>query len=142
MNTTLSRPTFLVKTAPQPASSGVAIKVSERAFYGGKNVRVGDTIYVWFSETKGGAGLAFVGKVEWRHSISSASSHYELTISILEAATGLTVKDLEPFRDLPTKQPIATLSAKLYRHSHDKITALSEEEAEYLRSFVVDAGSK
>jgi hypothetical protein len=125
---------FLVKTSPLSCEIGETISVNERSMYNGHLIRPGDNIVVWFSETKGGKGLAFFGKVQRRHAVSGITTYLDLDILIMSAVEGVTIRDLDPFRDVRDNSPLSQLSAKLYRQSHDKICMISNAEADFLTS--------
>lgn len=127
---------YIVKTAPLRAEPGDTVSVTERPFYGGREIRPGDEVFLWFSETQGGSGLA------WRGRAGTVAPHRDgrraeiairLETRALENAIGKA--ELEPLRNVRDGSAAAGLARKLYYHAHNKVASLTDEEAELLRGF-------
>lgn len=124
---------FVIKTANGNGSVGQTVNFRERLFYGGNAVGVGDEVFVWHAENAGGAGLAYRGTVARR---SQIGDEVEVAVQLnKKATTALRNVELEPLRDVEDVSPQAGLAHKLFRHAHNKIAALEENEAAYLRQF-------
>ncbi len=127
---------YLIKAPPQRFEIGERPIFIERTFFDGETVSPGAEAFVWFTEAKGGAGLAFSGRVYSAASMNEVhAKRYRVAVDIDHAAAGLTDADLEPYFEERTDAPISTLAFKLFRHAHDKICALTRAEATFLRSF-------
>ena len=98
--------------------------------YGGVEPVAGDVAYVWFSESKGGNGLARRGRI-----VAVGDEKPLPLLIIVDTAIvleRLDRSDLAPFRDSNDGSPLAGLSRKLYRDSLDKVAELTEIEVEFL----------
>jgi hypothetical protein len=127
---------FLIKAPPQRFDVGERPIFIERTFFDGETVSPGAEAFVWFTETKGGAGLAYVGTIYSASSMNEIhAKRWRVAVTIRSVATGLTDADLEPYFEARTNSPISTLGFKLFRHPHDKICALTLAEADFLRTF-------
>lgn len=90
----------------------------------------GAAAFLWFSETKGGDGLAHRGRV------MACSDGNPVTLALQLDDAGVTQPlrkaDLAAVARGDESTPLATLSAKLYWHAHDKVVDLTADEADYL----------
>lgn len=123
---------YIIKTNPFDAEPDRTVTVIERPFYGGRNIRVGDDIFVWFSETAGGSGLAWQA-----HTVSvdaAEAGKVSVTMRLVSRfpAGVLGKEDLEPLRNIRDNSPQSELARKLYYQAHNKIAALTQEESDYL----------
>jgi hypothetical protein len=91
---------------------------------------VGDVIYLWFSETQGGSGLAHRGE------IVAVGDSVPLEIAVQVNGTCalslLTKSHLQTFAKAPAGSGERGLWAKLYGHAHNKVVALDPIEASLL----------
>lgn len=127
---------FLVKTSSVNGVSGNAIHVSEQSYYGGGAIQVGSNVFLWFSETAGGSGLAWRGIVEDIERIPrnrNINLTIRLTVRAPEQCFGVT--EISPFRDINDRTPISELSRKLYKHAHNKIAWVSNDEVALLQTY-------
>ena len=98
--------------------------------YQGANPSAGDEAFVWWSESSGGDGLAYRGKIK---SVKPIGRALRVSLLIEEAvSSSLRTADLARYRDARDGAPLSGISAKLYRHSPNKVAALSPEEAALL----------
>lgn len=125
---------YVLKTA---ALRGLAaddeIEVVEYPYYGGGAIKVGDEAFLWFSGTDQGlAWYAEVLRVE-----PSSDGKIAVTVRLIARAIpdALALADLASVRDSLDGSALCELSRKFYRHAHDKVAALSEEEAAHLRRY-------
>lgn len=120
---------LIAKTGP------VKLDSARRCFlklplYGEVEPLVGEPIFIWISETKGGDGLTYRGEVE----ALGDGSPLPLVVRVFgeQPSRPLTKADL---LQAPSKASgLSGLAEKLYRHSLHKIAALTAEEAELLTS--------
>lgn len=126
----LQRTAYIAKIRPRPGTENDTVPIdSSRVMYGGETVSIGDEIFLWFSETQGGPGLAWQGTVE---KVETAN-HLTVLLRCRPIAP-LGKADLQPFRDSTEDSAMRSLSEKLYKNSHNKLAALSGDETEFLRS--------
>jgi len=123
---------FVLKTSPQHASPGSAMTASERTMYGGEAIARGDELFLWFSERQGGDGLAFQGHVT---DVAPGADGKPGVACIVTNATvrPLGKGDLEAWRDVDDGSAMAGLAYKLYYQAHNKIAALTPDEADLMR---------
>lgn len=127
---------YVIKTDPFNASPGDAVTIAEKPMYGGSEIRPGDEAFIWFSETRGGNGLAWqahvvalIGRTEGRDIAVT------LCLTNRGPADALSKEDLEPLREVRDGAPLSEIARKLYYQAHNKIAALSHNQADFLRRF-------
>jgi hypothetical protein len=125
---------FVLKThTRRGAIEGQLIEFREPAYYRGRAIGAGDKVFVWFS----GA----VQRLTWSGEVlrvdSSGDNYIGGVVRLISAAHSNApgIAELIPFRDIRYGSALPRLSYKLYRHSHDKVAALSVEEATFLRGY-------
>lgn len=96
--------------------------------YKGAQPRAGDAVFIWFSETAGGPGLAAHGVID----AASDDGDIAMTIHQTSPLRALDKRMLAPERDAPGA--LGGLAAKLYRNAHNKIAQLDDDEANLLIS--------
>lgn len=91
---------------------------------------VGEAAYLWFSETSGGQGLTYRGIVE----AVGDGTPLPLAVRIDGArlVRPLRKQDLAAHRENQGQEPLATLARKVYRHAHDKVADLDQDEVAFL----------
>ena len=127
---------FIAKSAPIAAQVGDTVSIEETPMYGGKEIRNGDQVFLWASETQGGQGLWARGEVI---GTETATRKLGITVRIEEMVTTghFGLEKIIPYRDSTENTPIVGLARKLHRHAHNKIAQLTDSEAELLsRHFV------
>lgn len=100
--------------------------------YGMVTLARGDRVFLWWSETQGGAGLVGHGLchearfdgIVWRAAVEVIDDRFR----------GFGKADLANWREARSTVPLATLAAKLYKHSHNKVVAVSASETAFLDS--------
>lgn len=97
--------------------------------YKGAQPRTGDAVFIWFSETAGGIGLAAHGVI----AAASDDGDIALTVHQTSPLRALDKHMLAPERDAPGS--LGGLAAKLYRNAHNKIAQLDDDEANLLLSY-------
>ncbi|MFN5998707.1 MAG: hypothetical protein ACK47C_05915 [Paracoccaceae bacterium] len=123
---------FIAKTAPLTVSSDDQVKIEERPFYGGQNIRPCDLVYLWSSETQGGVGL-------WsRATVVAVLSRKEKPVVTVRVDRRMNAGNFEysqiaPHRDSPADTPIVGLARKFCRHAHNKVAHIADAEAALLQ---------
>lgn len=106
--------------------------------YGVVTLVRGDRVFLWWSETQGGAGLVGHGLchearfdgIVWRAAVEVFDDRFR----------GFGKGNLAASRNAGSAVPLTTLAAKLYKHSLNKVVAISASEAAFLDS-VLGGGS-
>ena len=121
----------IVKCDPFQVSLGqVATLTVPR--YASAQPRAGDDVFLWFSETGGGQGLAYLGEVSSVRSEGKAVEMSVIARAIVRRRFQLS--NLREHRDSLDSSEMSSLSKKLYRHSLNKVAELSPGEAMILRA--------
>jgi hypothetical protein len=114
----------------------------QKTMYGGKNVAVGDTIFVFASENEGGPGLLAQGTVTSAKPtpLNPALARQTPRVSITVKRTALAKRalgrvQLKPFASWSDGRPETELNFKFYRQATNKVVGLSNVAAMFLRGF-------
>lgn len=123
-------------TEPLPDSFVFA---RQKTMYGGKQIAVGDVIYLFASESQGGVGLIARGIVTAAAAVPRAPDLERQTprVSIEVRRTALIERrlgrrELKPFVDWNDGRPESELDFKFYRQATNKIVGLSDEATAFL----------
>ena len=115
---------------------------SQKTMYGGRQVAVGDVIYLFDSENEGGAGLVARGVVKAAEATPKQPGVERQTprVSITVERSALAMRrlgraELKAFTDWGDDQPETELCFKLYRQATNKIVGLSDTAATFLDAF-------
>lgn len=115
---------------------------AQKTMYGGKHIAKGDTIFVFASENEGGSGLIACGVITAAKTIAKKPGVVRQTprVSITIARTALAKRrlgrsELKHFCDWNDGRPETELNFKFYRQATNKIVAISDETAAFLRHF-------
>ncbi|PZO40736.1 MAG: hypothetical protein DCE92_01955 [Alphaproteobacteria bacterium] len=123
--------TLIAKCPPFPLSEQ-GERILELPAYKAAMPQLGDILYLWFSESADGDGLA------GRARVAAVRSGKPLTVAIVvdtaTCASPFGKADLAAWRDVESRDPRSRLAAKLYRHSLNKIAVLEPDEAELLEA--------
>ena len=120
---------FIIKCDPIPLRTGQPGLVSVKR-YEGAALEQGDQVFLWFSETAGGRGLAGYGVV---HAVGDEDpADIAFVIEAAEPARALSKAHLAPHRDAGGDSPLSSLSRKLFRHSLNKVATVDAQEAAFL----------
>jgi len=118
------------------------IFTAQKTMYGGKQIAVGDEIFLFASENEGGAGLVARGIVTGAKAVAKkrgvARQTPRFSIEVKRTAAvkrPLGRADLKPFADWNDGRPQTELNFKFYRQATNKIVGLSDEAAAFLASF-------
>lgn len=115
---------------------------AQKTMYGGKQIAVGDTIFVFASENEGGQGLIARGIVSAAEETPKKRGVARQTprVSIRIKRTALAKRalgrgDLKKFDDWDDGKPETELNFKFYRQATNKIVGLSDEASKFLGTF-------
>jgi hypothetical protein len=125
---------FIAKTAPPTSPADAHLRIEERPMYGGRDIRVGSEVFLWSSETQGGVGLWGKGTVT---TIDPGGAKPVVTVRLDQRVNSgnFGLNEIAPHRDSTQDTPIVGLARKLYRHAHNKIARITDQEAALLQRF-------
>ncbi len=123
---------FIAKTAPISARVGDSVRIEERPMYGGGEIASGADVYLWASETQGGAGLWARGTVL---GVEPGANKPVVTVRVEEMVNSgnFGIEQIAPHRDSSANTPIVGLARKLYKQSHNKVARITTDEASLLQ---------
>ena len=134
--------TFAIKAAVSDPRARTFAFTTQKTMYGGKHITNGDTIFVIASENEGGPGLVASGVVTSTKAIAKkrglARQTPRVSITITRTAIAkrrLGRSELKRFCDWNDGRPETELNFKFYRQATNKIVAISDEAAAFLRRF-------
>ena len=111
--------------------------------YGGKQIREGDTIFVFASENEGGSGLVASGVVTSAKAIPKKQGIARQTprVSIRVSRTAVARRrlgrnELKRYREWNDDRPETELNFKFYRQATNKIVGISDEATAFLLGFM------
>lgn len=120
---------FIIKCDPFPLRAGQPGLVNVKRYEDAAPER-GDEVFLWFSETTGGTGLAGRGLV---HAVSDENpADIAIVVEATAPARELSKGQLAPHRDTDEDGPLSGLARKLLRHSLNKVASLDAQEAAFL----------
>lgn len=135
---------FAIKAEMSDPGAVTFTFAQQKTMYGGKQVAVGDTIYLFASENEGGSGLIAVGlvvavaAVPPLPGVERQTPRVSLTIRrTARARRRLGRAELKPFTDWNDGRPESELNFKYYRQATNKVVGLSETAAEFLHGYFV-----
>ncbi len=130
---------YAIKTAMRDPRAPRFRFPRQKTMYGGKRVAAGDTIYLFDSETAGGAGLVARGVVTVATAAARIAGVDRQTprVSIEVRRTGTARRamgraELKPFMDWKDGRPETELNFKFYRQATNKIVGISDAAAKFL----------
>ncbi|MBS0532414.1 MAG: hypothetical protein JSR72_00015 [Proteobacteria bacterium] len=133
---------FAVKTDIAEPRAKTFTFMAQKTMYGGKTIAAGDTIYLFASESEGGAGLVARGVVTSAQPVAKKRGIARQTprVSIAVKRTALARRplgraDLKPFADWDDGRAQTELNFKFYRQATNKIVGLSDEAAAFLAGY-------
>lgn len=135
-------PSYVVKADLRDPAARTFSLPRMKTMYRGKEIAPGDEVFVFASETKGGAGLLARGVVTKASPIAPKPGGGRQTprVSIEVKRSALANRrfgrdQLKPFRGTQDGGPEAELDFKFYRQATNKIGGISQEAAAFLRGF-------
>jgi hypothetical protein len=133
---------YVIKAAIADPSARTFSFPRMKAMYGGRRIAVGDTVYLFASETQGGAGLVARGVVTTAQAIKKPRGVARWTprVSITVRRTAKAKRplgrdQLKRFRGVTDGSGEAELDFKFYRQATNKICAVSDKAARCLGRF-------
>jgi hypothetical protein len=133
---------FAIKTEVPNSRAETFAFIRQKTMYAGKHIAEGDTIFIFASENEGGRGLIAAGIVTSAESIPKKAGVVRQTplVSITVRRTALARRrlgrsELKPFSDWNDGRPETELSFKFYRQATNKIVAVSDQAADFLRGY-------
>jgi hypothetical protein len=133
---------FAIKAEVRDPSAKIFQFRAQKTMYGGKRIAKGDTIFVFASENEGGPGLIASGVVTSSKPIPKKTGMARQTprVSIVVRRIALARRplgrsELKVFSDWNDGRPETELNFKFYRQATNKIVAISDEAAAFLRTF-------
>ncbi|HEY4201206.1 MAG TPA: hypothetical protein VGM83_11655 [Devosiaceae bacterium] len=134
--------TFALKAGIDDPAAGVFAFDSVKTMYGGKEIAVGNTVFLFASENEGGRGLVARGVVTAATALprspglSRQTPRVRLALERTALATRLLGRrDLKPFADWDDGRPETEINFKFYRQATDKLAGISDEAAAFLDTF-------
>jgi hypothetical protein len=114
----------------------------QKTMYGGKQIAVGDQVFLFASENEGGQGLVAVGVVTSavatprRQDVERQTPRVSIAVERQAAAKKrLGRAELKPFTDWNDGRAETELNFKFYRQATNKIVGISGEAATFLSAF-------
>ncbi len=134
---------YVIKAEIRDAAAATFAFAAQKTMYGGKQVSVGDEIFLFASETEGGVGLVGVGIITSAAAAPRrpglARQTPRVTISVRRTARATLAmgrSQLRPFVDWDDGRPETELNFKLYRQATNKVVGISPSAAAFLRQCV------
>ena len=135
-------PSFAIKAAILDPHAKTFVFRAQKTMYAGKEIAVGDEVFVFASENEGGPGLIASGVVTLAKPVAKkpgiARQTPRVSISLRRTALAkrrLGRSELKPFSDWNDGRPETELNFKFYRQATNKIIGLSDEAAAFLSKF-------
>lgn len=133
---------FAIKAEVVDPQAGAFEFSAQKTMYAGKDIRAGDTIYIFASENEGGRGLIASGIVTSVTGVPKVAGIARQTprvnLSIKRTALAkrpLGRAELKPFDHWDDGEPPTELNFKFYRQATNKIIGISDSAAAFLSSF-------
>lgn len=133
---------FAIKAEIGDPQAATFAFTAQKTMYDGKRIAEGAEVFVFASENEGGAGLIAAGVVTAAEAVARvrglARQTPRVNVWVRRTATAkrhLGRHELKPFVDWNDGRPETELNFKFYRQATDKIAAISEEAAAFLRGF-------
>ena len=133
---------YLVKAAISDPRAKTFAFGKARTMYGGKDIAVGDEVFVFASENEGGEGLIARGIVTAvrAHAKPRGVARWTPRVSIEVKRTALAKRplgrdQLKAWRNVKDGSPQAELDFKFYRQATNKIGGISGDAAKLLRKY-------
>jgi hypothetical protein len=133
---------FAIKTEVRDPTAATFTFTEQKTMYGGKHVAVGDTIFVFASETQGGQGLIARGVVTSVAAVARTAGAVRQTPRVslaircdALARRPLGRRELRDFKDWADGRPETELNLKFYRQATNKVVGISDRAAAFLAGF-------
>ncbi len=133
---------FAIKAEVRNPQAKTFVFPAQKTMYAGKQIALGDTVFVFASENEGGTGLIASGLVTSAEAVAKKPGIVRQTprVSVTLKRTALAQRrlgrtELKPFSDWNDGRPETELNFKFYRQATNKIVGLSHGAAAFLRGF-------
>ena len=133
---------FAVKAEVRDPRAAAFAFAAQKTMYGGRHVAAGDTVFVFASETQGGAGLVARGVVTAVAAVARVPGVARQTPRVSVAARctaratrSLGRRELRHLTEWGDGQPGTELKFKLYQQATNKVVGLSDAAAAFLGTF-------
>jgi len=133
---------FVIKAEVRDPRAKTFAFSAQKTMYGGRNIAEGDTVFVFASENEGGRGLIARGIVTSaeatprKRGVARQTPRVSITVRRTAIAKQpLGRNELKRFTDWNDGQPETELNFKFYRQATNKIAGISDDTAEFLRSY-------
>ena len=134
--------TFAIKAAVRDPRTSRFSFSAQKTMYGGKRIAEDDTVFLFASENEGGSGLIARGvvtsakAVARRRGVAPQTPRVSVTVRrTARAKRRLGRSELKPFSRWMDGRPETELNFKFYRQATNKIAAISDNAAVFLRRF-------
>jgi hypothetical protein len=134
-------PSYVVKAELRDSRAKAFVFARMKTMYGGKDIAVGDEVFVFASETEGGQGLVARGVVTSAEAEKKPRGVERWTprVSVevkrtARAKRALGREQLKAWRNLKDGSAEAELDFKFYRQATNKICGVSDTAAAFLRT--------
>lgn len=134
--------TYAIKAAIEDPAAERFVFPAAKTMYGGKRIAVGDTIFLFASETEGGRALVErgvvteVAPIPLAPDVERQTPRVSVTVRVTDRAMRpLGRADLKQFTDWQDSRPETELNFKFYRQATNKIVAVSDATAAFLDGF-------
>ena len=131
---------YVIKAEIGDATAPTFTFAAQKTMYGGKQVSVGDEIFLFASENEGGVGLVGVGIITSasatprRPGLARQTPRVTITVRRTARATrAMGRSQLRQFSDWDDGRPETELNFKLYRQATNKVVGISPSAAAFLR---------
>lgn len=114
----------------------------QKTMYGGKQIKVGDVVFIIASENEGGPGLIAHGIVSsvkatpLKKDVARQTPRVSISVqrkALAKRALGR--NELKSFTQWKDDQPQTELNFKLYRQATNKIVGISDQASSFLQKF-------
>ncbi len=133
---------FAIKAGISDPRAKTFVFSAQKTMYGGKEIAVGDAIFVFASENEGGQGLIARGVVTSAEAMARKRGIARQTprVSIAVRRTALARRplgrsELKSFVDWKDGRPETELNFKFYRQATNKIVGITDEATAFLEKF-------
>ncbi|HEY2560001.1 MAG TPA: hypothetical protein VGI48_09875 [Caldimonas sp.] len=133
---------FAIKAEVVDPRAAAFTFAEQKTMYGGRHIAKGDLVFIFASENEGGPGLIASGRATSAEATPKKPGIARQTprVSIAVERTALATRslgryDLKQYRDWDDGRAESELNFKLYRQATNKIVAISDAAAAFLRGF-------
>lgn len=133
---------YAIKVSVPEPNAKTFLFEAQKTMYGGRQIAVGDSVFIFDSENEGGSGLVAQGVVTQAEPVAKragiARQTPRVTIRVRREAAAtrkLGRAELKGYADWKDGKPETELNFKFYRQATNKIVGISDETAAFLHRF-------